>query len=233
MQRRTLLTLTAFPLTACTIQPLQPLPSQSLGPQASLPAWHEPVIGQKWTYRVLNMYNGELVDTVQETLISVAPHWVLRRHSARHGDLPDEVQSRWGQILQDPVWDRTQIYQQPVPLWPDILQADSRASGYTRYRPQGASYSLWIDVRVRVMALERIEVAGIVHDTARIHRLIRLEHEDSSRLNYTRSDALWLSPRIARWAVRETNGEYWLSGRRPSQLREDHFRWVLQESHTP
>lgn len=228
MQRRLWLGLAAWPLTGCSIQPLKPLPVQALSPQTRLPVWREPVAGQSWTYGVLNMYNGERVDTVVETLGALSPAQVVHRRSVRHGGLPDEIQSARGQILQDPAWDRTVVYQQPLPLWPDRLEPGARLNASTRYRPLGASYSQWIAVQTRVVALERIEVAGKVHDTARVHRFIRLEHEDSSRLNYTRSDTLWLSPQIGRWVVRETNGEYWRGSPRPVQYREDHFRWVLE-----
>ena len=228
MQRRTVLGLAALPLAACSIQPLQPLPRQAMDAQAQLPAWRDPGVGQSWTYRVLNMYNSELVDTVQETVASISPGILVRRRSSRHGELPEELQSRWGQILQDPAWDRTVVYLQPLPLWPDPLQPGKRVQASTRYRPLGASYSLWIEVHARVTGCERIETAGQWHDTARVERFIRLEHEDSSRLNYTRRDTLWLSPQLGRWVVRETNGEYWRAGQRPIQIREDHFRWVLE-----
>ena len=227
MQRRTLLSLAALPVVGCSLQPLQPLSRQALDPQTRLPAWRDPVVGQSWTYRVLNMYNGDLVDTVQETVAAVSPQPVLQRRSALHGELPEEVQSRWGQILQDAAWDRVQRYRQALPLWPEGLQLGSHTSVRTRYQPAGASYDLWIAVQARVVGFERIDVAGVSHDTVRIQRLIRLEHEDSGRLNYTRSDTLWVSPQIGRWVVRETNGEYWRAAERPFQVREDHLRWVL------
>ena len=216
-----------------SIQPLKPLPRQPLGAQVQLPAWRDPVPGQSWTYQVLNMYNGELVDTVQETVASISPSILVRRRSSMHGELPEELQSRWGQILQDPAWDRTVVYPQPLPLWPDPLQPGQRMHTPSRYRPLGASYSLWIEVHARVAGLERIEAAGQWHDTARVERFIRLEHEDNSRLNYTRRDTLWVSPHIGRWVVRETNGEYWRGSPRPFPFREDHLRWVLESWHTP
>lgn len=228
MQRRTLLSLSAWPLAACSLQPLRPLPRQPLPAQAPWPAWPAPVLGQTWTYRVLNMYNGELIDTVQERVLALAPRIVIRRHAVRQGDLPDEVQTRWGQILQDPAWDRTQVYAQALPLWPERLQPGETLSTSTRYQPLGASYWQWIAVQVRAIGLERIEVNGVWHDTLRVQRLIRLDHEDSSRLNCLRRDTLWLAPAIGRWVVRETDGEYWRGGARPSLVREDHWRWVLQ-----
>ena len=228
MQRRTLLTLATFPLAACTIQRLPALQQQSMGLQSSLPAWKDPVIGQQWIYRVLNIYNSAEVDRIEETVSALNPEVVLHRRSERHGELPDENQSRWGQIRQDPAWDRTQIYQQALPLWPDPLQPNSRISLHTRYQPLGASYSQWIAVQAHVTGFERIEVEGRVWETVRVERMIRMDHEDSSRLNYTRRDTLWISPQIGRWVVRETNGEYWLTGQRPTLYREDHFRWVLE-----
>lgn len=233
MHRRTWLGLMAWPLAGCSLQPLKPLPRLPLDPHTRLPAWRDPVVGTSWTYRVLNMYNGELVDTVEESVVASSPPIVLRRRSARLGELADEVQSRWGQILQDPAWDRTTRYRQALPLWPERLEPGSQASAQTRYQPLGASYDLWIAVQARVAAFERLEVAGALHDTVRIERLIRLEHEDSSRINYQRSDTLWLSPQIGRWVVRETNGHYWQGGKRPVQIREDHFRWVLDRWNAP
>lgn len=227
MQRRTLLSLTAGALAGCSLAPLAPLPRQPLGAQTPGPQWREPTLGQSWTYRVLNMYNGQEVDTVEDTLASLWPQRVIRRRSSRHGDLPDEVQSRWGQILQDPAWDRTQVYAQALPLWPERLQPGEQASASTHYQPLGASYRQWIAVQMRALGFERIEVNGVWHDTLQVQRLIRLDHEDSSRLNYTRTDRLWLSPQAGRWVVRETNGEYWRGGQQPSLVREDHWRWVL------
>ena len=180
MQRRTLLSLATLPLAACSIQRLTPLPHQPMAPQSRLPVWQEPVLGQRWTYRVLNMYNSEEVDRIEETLTSLSSQIVLRRRSDRHGDLPDEIQSRWGQILQDPAWDRTQVYHQALPLWPEPLQPDSHAARHTRYRPLGASYSQWIAVQARVTGFERIEVSGKIWETARVERLIRMDHEDCS-----------------------------------------------------
>lgn len=227
MQRRTLLCMAALPLAACSIQRLPPLSRQTMDSQAGLPGWRAPLLGQQWTYRVLNIYNSEEVDRVEETVTSLEPHIVLRRRSERHGDLPDEIQSRWGQILQDPAWDRTQVYQQALPLWPDTLQPDRVSSLHTRYRPLGASYSQWIAVQARVAGFERIALGERVWATARVERLIRLDHEDTSRTQYQRHDTLWLSPPIGRWVVRETRGEYWRGGTRPAHYREDHFRWLL------
>lgn len=228
MDRRYLLSLLTLPLAACSLQRLPPLASQPLPSPGRLPAWRAPQIGQQWTYRVLNVYNSEQVDTVHETLTALQPHLVIRRRSERHGDLPDEVQSRPGWTLQDPVWDRTQVYDQALPLWPDVLEAGQRATGRAFYRHLGTSDREWIIVHARVSGLERLTLNGQSLDTARVERLIRLSHEDSTRLHYTRTDSLWLAPVLGRWLVRETNGEYWRAGGlRPSPLREDHFRWVL------
>jgi hypothetical protein len=37
-------------------------------------------------------------------------------------DLPTEIQSSWGMVLVDPHWDRVQVYEPSLPLWPTTLQ---------------------------------------------------------------------------------------------------------------
>lgn len=224
--RRAALGLLALP-AACSLQPLAPLRRQGMAPPSNQPAMRPPAMGQRWRYRVLNVYNGETIDTVQEEVSTLAPI-TIRRQSAQHGEWPAEIHTEWGRLHQDPLWDTVQSYDTALPLWPAVLTPGNTLSMDTHYRPGQASYTLWISLHSHVTGWERLTLDAGTFETVRIDRLFRLQHSDSSRQNFTRTDTLWLAPAIGRWVARETNGEYWTSGRRPTQYREDHLRWELE-----
>src|SRR5574343_354988 len=225
LTRRACLALLALP-AACSLQPLAPLRRSLLDSRNPMPALRAPALGQRWTYRVFNAYNGEQLDTVQEEITSLAPI-TLSRQSARRGDLPPAIQAAWGLLKQDPVWDNVQTSDTPLPIWPSPLQVGATQAIDTAYRAGTSSFRLWLSVQSRVSAFERVTLPSGEFDTVRIDKFIRLSHSDSSRQNFTRTDTLWLAPAIGRWVARETNGEDWTSGRRPNQYREDHLRWEL------
>ena len=226
LTRRALLAWLALP-AGCSLQPLAPLQRSPLSGQG-LPAVRAPALGQRWTYKVFNAYNSALLDTIEETVSKLGPAITIERRSLKRGELPPEVQIAWGQVQHDPLWDGVQTYESPLPIWAEPLLVGAQHAFDSRYRANNASYHNQISVRSRVTALEQVTVGAGTFETARIERYIRLTHPDSSRQNYTRTDTLWFAPLIGRWVARETNGEYWVLGRKPSQWREDHLRWELQ-----
>lgn len=224
--RRASLAWLALP-AACSLQPLAPLRRSALDSRSVWPAVRAPAIGQTWSYRVLNFYNGEVVDRVEETLSSLNPI-TLSRRSAQHGDMPPEIHATWGQVRQDPLWDRVQNYDIPLPLWPATLALGTEQTTHTGYHADGGSFKLWISVHSRVGGYERVHLSSGDVDTVRIDKFIRLTHHDSTRQNCTRRETLWLAPTIGRWVVRESQGEYWGSGHRPNLYREDRLRWEME-----
>ena len=224
--RRATLVLLALP-AACGLQPLAPLARSPLDSPRSWPAVRAPAPGQRWVYRVLNFYNGEVVDTVQEQISGLDPI-TLSRRSARHGELPPEIHAAWGQVRQDPLWDWVQTYDTPVPLWPGSLALGAEQAIHTGYHAGTGSFKLRIGVHTRVGGYERVRLASGEFDTVRIDKFIRLTHHDSTRQNFTRRDTLWLAPGIGRWVARETQGEYWGSERPPNLYREDRLRWEIE-----
>ena len=226
LSRRAWLTLLAMP-AACSIQPLPGLRRNPLPADTHFPAMREPSLGQHWTYRIFNIYNSEQIDTIREEITALHPRITLSRQSIRHGALPSETHTTWGQVQQDPLWEVVQTYEHPLPIWPQTLAPGTSTHIHTTYRPGTASFAQWIDVQSSITAAERVTVNAGTFDTLRLEKIIRLNHQDSSRTNYLRTDTLWLAPAIGRWVARETNGEYWVSSRRPHLFREDHLRWEL------
>lgn len=230
LSRRAWLALLALPALSagCGIQPLPGLRRSALPAGAVLPDVRAPALGQHWTYRLYNVYNSEQIDTLREEITALAPEIVLTRQSARQGTLPSEIQTTWGLLRQDPAWDAVQTYDTPLPIWPQPPALGARQALDTHYRPGNASFRQWIQVHSRVAAAEQVTVSAGVFDTLRIEKLIRLNHQDSSRQQYMRTDTLWFAPAVGRWVAREINGEYLTSGRRPTQVRENHWRWELE-----
>jgi len=226
LSRRACLAWLALP-AGCSIQPLFPLRGNALPAGTVLPELRAPGLGLHWQYRVFNMYNSEQLDTVREEITAVEPLITITRQSLQRGELPSELHSRWGLVRQDPIWESVQTYDRPLPIWPQSWVLGTTESIHTEYRPGTASYRQWINVQSRVTGFEQVTVGAGVFNTLRIDKIIRLNHQDSSRTNYLRTDTLWLAPEIGRWVARETNGEYWVAGRRPTQYREDHLRWEL------
>jgi len=185
-----------------------------------------PALGQSWTYRKLNIYNGEVVAIEREVVASLSPRIILERSTPAGMELAQEHHLQWGLLLREPHWDMTQNYVDAVPLWPQDLRVGASSQIRTDYRVGDFSYPFWINVHTEVKAWEKVILPLGEFNALRIERLIGLKHQDFSRKSTIRWEHLWLVPEIGRWVVRQLSGEYTTSGRR-GDGREDHFRWEL------
>jgi len=229
IRRQVLLALAAAPV-GCALRSLAPLNTQDLptppGPVAMRPAQ----LGQAWTYRQLNHFNGQLLAEVQETVATVGERVVVERQTSGGQPLPAEHHGPWGQLLRDPVWDYPLNLEQAVPLWPGTLAPGQPQRVNTHYLRDGGSYRHWVQVHAVVKGWERVVLPAGAFDTVRAERLIRLVHHDVNRAETLRRDVLWLAPGLGRWVVRETSGRYLEpDGDKPggTEQLEDHFRWEI------
>ena len=224
--RRNLLSLLALP-AGCSLQPLAPVQLRPEGSQTPLPAVRAPQVGQSWTYKHLNYYNGQWLDTLKEEITAVSPSVVVQRHSANTGPLASEIQPRWGHIQQDPSWDLLQTYESPLPLWliPEASGVNQNLD--THYRSGTSAFRYWLQAQIKVMDRETVTLPLGSFQTLRIEKLIRQTHVDSGKLFLLRRETLWLAPEIGRWVVRETDGTFRRAGKKLDEGREDHFRWEL------
>jgi hypothetical protein len=222
--------LAALALPGCAIQPLPPFAATSIPAPSGSGSLRAPRVGQGWTYRQLNFFNGSLLDVVQETVASVGPTVDIARRSNSGAALADEKHAAWGQLLRDPAWDYPMTFETPVPLWPASWAGDGRTTVNSHYVMDGGSFRYWIQVSCAVRGWERVPVGAGTFDTLRIERLIRLQHHDFTRVDTLRRDTLWLSLEVGRWVARDTWGEYVQSGGAGmlrNYTKEDHFHWEL------
>lgn len=194
------------------------------------PLVRAPKIGQEWVYQVRNVFNQEVVDVVTERVVSVGDQIRISRSGIKAGPLPDEIQSPWGYVIQDPHWSPPQKFSPGVPLWPMQLNAKSSTYSQSRYQvlgyPEGSYF--W-GLNMNAPQWERLSVpAGQFLTLKYQNEIPYFESQDVFRVSNYREEDLWFSPEIGRWVIRRSFGRYLLGGMRwNSALWEDYLEWEL------
>lgn len=216
-------------LTACISS--QPFPNGVIEPQPiPTPTMRAPKVGQEWVYRVRNVFNQEILDTVTEKVVSVGEQIRISRVGVKAGPLPDEIQSPWGFVIQDPHWSPPQKFTSAIPFWPEKLIANWNGFYRTRYQvlghPDGSFY--W-GVNVNSYQWERISVAAGEFLTLKYqNEMPYFESQDVFRVANYREDLLWLSPEVGRWVIRRSYGRYITPGVYwANAYWEDYLEWEL------
>jgi hypothetical protein len=227
--RRFALLVLPFILAACISS--QPYPRGVVEVQPSpSPVVRAPKIGQEWVYQVRNVFNQQIIDVVTERVVSVGGEIRIARSSAKAGPLPDEIQSPWGFVLQDPHWQPPQKFSKAIPLWPTQLQVDWNGFFTTQYQalnyPDGSYY--W-GLAMSASQWERIKSPAGEFLVLRFQNEIpNFVSNDLFRVGNERQEDLWFSPEIGRWVIRRstgrfiTNGVYWANA-----YWEDYLEWEL------
>ena len=227
---RTLVVLSTLLLSAC-LGSVSQIPTKKIDAPAITPTVRAPLVGQQWVYEVRNVFNGELVDILTETVVEIGPRVRIAREGKKSGRLPDEIQGPWGKIIQDPHWTPPQVFIKAPPLWPE--QLTSRWSGFyqTRYQVLGNTENdFYWDLGIQAKSWNRVKtIAGEFDTLYFVNTANNFQSDDWFRIASNRREIVWFSPEIGRWVVRESFGEYlWLgsAGWADSNL-EDYLRWEL------
>lgn len=230
MQRRIFLLLPVLLVLAGCISS-QPYPvGVALPPPQTAPKIRAAQVGQQWVYTVRNVFNQAVVDTITERVVSVGKEVRIERSGVKAGRLPDEVQSLWGYILQDPHWSPPQVFQKAMPLWPE--QLTSQWSGFYRTRYQVLGYpdsTYYWGLNVSAVDWERISVPAGQFLTLKYQNAAPyFESNDLFRLSNYRQEDVWFAPEIGRWVIRRGYGRYLLGGMYwNNALWEDYLEWEL------
>jgi hypothetical protein len=209
----------------------QPFPEGvKVGQPKQLPLVRAPKVGQEWVYQVRNVFNQEIIDTVTERVVSVGNEIRISRSGVNIGELPDEIQSPWGFVAQDPHWNPPQVFQKPPALWPEQLEVGWSRFYNTQYQvlnyPDASYY--W-GLSMEGSAWEQMQSPAGTFRTIHYHNEIpSFESNDFFRLANYRQEDLWLAPEIGRWVIRRGYGRYLLSG--DSWITsnwEDYLQWEL------
>ncbi len=186
-------------------------------------------LGDRWRYAKINLYNGETVDLQEMHVVALEP--LLRiAVSRRDGTaLPEETYAAPWRVIQENVWEQTQVFDAPSPLLPDRLEPGSVEDWRGTYRMPQDSWRYAFSVRVKAHDWEDITVPAGRFEALRVSRRIAFAHPDLYRVGCQRQETLWYAPRVHRWVRREIDGACVLPGRPPARVREDRAAWVLLE----
>ena len=216
-------------LAACISS--QPYPIGVLQPPPEVtPKVRPPKVGQEWVYTVRNVFNQEVVDTVTERVVAVDKEIRIERSGVKAGRLPDEIQSPWGFILQDPHWSPPQLFSQAIPLWPEQLAPKWSGFYRTRYQVPGyPSSTYYWGLNISVVQWERISVPAGQFLTLKYQNASPyFESNDLFRIANYREEDVWFSPEIGRWVIRRGFGRYIIPGVFWGDAYwEDYLQWEL------
>ncbi|QWE09153.1 hypothetical protein [Polynucleobacter ibericus] len=220
-----------MPLVLAACISSQPLPSGVIEKQPHpTPIVRPPKVGQEWVYQVRNVFNQAIVDIVTEKVVSVGEQVRISRVGIKAGPLPDEIQTPWGFVIQDPHWSPPQKFMTAIPLWPEQLTVNWKGFYRSRYQvlgyPDGNYY--W-GINLNSYQWERISVAAGEFLTLRYQNEIPyFESQDVFRVANYREEQIWLSPEVGRWVIRRSYGRYITPGVYwANAYWEDYLEWEL------
>jgi hypothetical protein len=207
------------------------IPIKKIDTPAVTPSVRAPALGQQWVYEVRNVFNGEVVDILTETVVEIEPRVRIAREGKKLGKLPDEIHTPWGKIVQDPHWTPLQVFIKPVPLWPEQLSARWSSFYQTRYQVLGnPENDYYWGLSINAKGWSRIKVIAGDFDTLYFTNTADyFQSDDWFRMASNRREQVWFAPEIGRWVLRESFGEYlWLgSSGWADSILEDYLRWEL------
>ena len=202
----------------------------TLSQPASPPVLRAPKVGQEWVYQVRNVFNQEIIDIVTERVVSVGNEIRIARSAVKAGPLPDEIQSPWGFILQDPHWSPPQLFLKAIPLWPEQFQVGWASFYKTQYQvlnyPDASFY--W-GLSMTVLDWEQIQAPAGNFLTIHYHNeMPYFVSNDLFRILNMREEDVWVAPEIGRWVIRRGTGRYITPGVYWSNAYwEDYLQWEL------
>ena len=218
-----------FLVAAAAVLPAACAGPQLVAPPAAAPGPPQVAVGQRWRYREVNRYNGLVRTELTAQVAQVGPQLRVSLTDADGKRRDDEVYAGAWNVVQEPSYDITQIFDRPVPLVPEPPAAGSCAFttvGYVVAVNREVRLS-WVERRCPV-GWERVKVPAGEFLALRIERIIQFRHIEIIREDSTREDTLWYAPEVNRWVQREWTGRYVIPGGKFRPIyREDWVRWEL------
>ena len=185
-------------------------------------------VGDRWRYQETNLYNGLATGELMAELMTARPLFRIKLTHSTGKPRDDEVYGDDWRVLEEPNYDATIAFAQPIPMLNGPLLLGSHEQVRTRYRAVPYEREYFWSMYSDAGAWERVRVPAGEFDCLRIDRRIWFAHHDTFRTSSERYDTLWYAPQINRWAQREWTGRYLVpGGRRSTPAREDWVRWQL------
>lgn len=210
-----------------------------------------PAIGQSWRYAKRDRITEAMIDTEMYQVATIGdPIELTAKSEAQKGEarsrlnplamvapmhrdqpermLPSEVQKTWGMVLVDPHWSDPQVFRDPMPMWPQILQPGWSTRVHTTYLTADATEPLPWQLTMHAHAWESVTVPAGRFNTLRFTNLIDFGSSDRFRRASRRNETVWFAPQIGRWVARESSGSYYRDDSVDDQpVQESSHRWEL------
>ncbi len=214
----------------------------------------QPAVGQSWRYAKHDLFTGAVVDNQIDTVAAVgttididsrteggkavAPagkaawgmDWLHKYMGTDRvpEKLPSEVQTPWGMVLVDPHWPQLQVYQNPIPLWPEQLRPGWETHITTKYKTPSDSDGLLWQQTMKAGDWETVTVPAGSFRALKYTNSIRFTSTDFGRRDSVRNEVIWFAPEVGRWVIRQSAGTYYLSESvDDTQSNESSYRWEL------
>ena len=199
------------------------------------PAGAEPLrapslrVGDRWRYRLTDLYNGGTVGETAVEVVAVSPEIRLRVDPGQGRPVLEERYADAWTVIAESVYDAPMVFEAPMPVVPPGARAGQSLASRTRYRSEYSSQPLDWAQRLRVLGWERVTVPAGTFDALRIEKLVDYRHPDFFRYLPERVDTLWYAPEVGRWVQREWTGTYMPGSPtgRSGRAREERTRWAL------
>jgi hypothetical protein len=185
-------------------------------------------VGQEWNYIKKNIFDGKILDVINERVASIGSTIVIDRTTTGGARLPSEIQTSWGMVATDTQWSRLLNFNPSLPLWPEQLSTIWAKQFSTKYSIAGYSDSKmnWQEY-MSVQGWEKITVPAGEFVALRFQTLINYESDDPNKVDCIRKETVWFVPQIGRWVARETSGSYQIQGQIGAVILEGSYQWQL------
>ncbi len=187
-------------------------------------------VGDRWRYRLVNLYNGGTIGETAVEVVAVSPEIRLSVDPGQGRPVLEERYADAWTVIAETIYDAPMVFESPMPVVPPGARAGQSIASRTRYRSEFASRPLDWAQRVRVVGWERVSVPAGTFDALRIEKIVdRFEHPDFFRYMPDRVDVLWYAPEVGRWVQRQWTGTYMPGAPtgRMGRAREERTRWAL------
>lgn len=194
-----------------------------------------PRVGQQWRYAEIDLYRGTRRSELSARCVESGAQGIriaLAESDGKPRD--DEIWADASRIVQEPSYDITLHFEQPVPMLPIPLAAGASSRTSTYYRTQASpDFPLWWGDWLAASGWQRVRVPAGEFLALRIDRTIRFRHSDIWRDDCRRWDTAWYVPELRRWAMREWTGQWLMpDGPQRTVVYEDRVRWELLDWRT-
>lgn len=188
-------------------------------------------VGDRWRYRLTNLYNDGPLGEVTAEVTAVSPEIRLRIDPMTGGSPLEERYADPWTVIAETVYDAPMVFETPMPVVPPGARTGQSIASRTRYRSALSSEPLAWAQRLRVVGWERLTVPAGTFEALRIEKIADFRHPDVFRDRPERVDVLWYSPQVGRWVQREWTGTYEPGSpvRRIARSREERVRWSLTD----